>query len=147
VIAVRPKNTSERHPEHKVYPYLLRGKAINRPSQVCAADIHRHATVAFVPGRDYRLGNPTSAILAAVEHAHGGVLRRGAERSPRLVRQAGTPGNFNTDQGAQFTSDEFTEMLQWSRSRDIHKHKSPVDRWPEIRRTPDQKEQGPRLGG
>ena len=37
---VRPKrNTSERHPEHKVYPYLLRGKAIDRPNQVCAADI------------------------------------------------------------------------------------------------------------
>ena len=31
----------------------------------------------FVPGRDYRLGDPTSAVLAAVEHAHGGVLCRG----------------------------------------------------------------------
>ena len=38
--AVRPKrNTSKRHPEHKVYPYLLRGKAIDRPNQVWAADI------------------------------------------------------------------------------------------------------------
>jgi putative transposase len=37
--AVRPKNTSERHPEDKVYPYLLRGQAIDRPNQVCAADI------------------------------------------------------------------------------------------------------------
>ena len=31
----------------------------------------------FVPGRDYRLGDPTSAVLAAVEHAHGGVPCRG----------------------------------------------------------------------
>jgi transposase InsO family protein len=32
--AVRPKrNTSKRHPEHKVYPYLLRGKTINQPNQ------------------------------------------------------------------------------------------------------------------
>src|SRR5207248_1633501 len=37
--AVRPKrNTSKRHPEHKVYPYLLRGKTIDQPDQVWAAD-------------------------------------------------------------------------------------------------------------
>jgi transposase InsO family protein len=38
--AVRPKqNTSKRHPEHKVYPYLLRVKTIDQPNQVWAADI------------------------------------------------------------------------------------------------------------
>jgi putative transposase len=38
--AVRPKrNTSKRHPEHKVYPYLLRGKTIDQPNQVWAADV------------------------------------------------------------------------------------------------------------
>jgi len=38
--AVRPKrNTSKRHPGHKVYPYLLRGKTIDRANQVWAADI------------------------------------------------------------------------------------------------------------
>src|SRR5437868_4851011 len=38
--AVRPKrNTSKRHPEHKVYPYLLRGRTIDQPNQVWAADI------------------------------------------------------------------------------------------------------------
>ena len=38
--AIRPKwNTSKRHPEHKVYPYLLRGKTIDQPNQVWAADI------------------------------------------------------------------------------------------------------------
>ena len=32
--AVRPiRNTSKRHPEHKVYPYLLRGKTIDQPNQ------------------------------------------------------------------------------------------------------------------
>src|SRR5580704_338706 len=39
-VAVRPKrNTSKRHPEHKVYPYLLRGRTIDQPNQVWAADI------------------------------------------------------------------------------------------------------------
>src|SRR5205809_8046068 len=38
--AVRPKrNTSKRHPEHKVYPYLLRGKTIDQPNQVWVADV------------------------------------------------------------------------------------------------------------
>src|SRR2546429_9418727 len=38
--AVRPKrNTSKRHPEHKGYPYLLRGKTIDQPNQVWAADV------------------------------------------------------------------------------------------------------------
>ena len=38
--AVRPKrNTSKRHPGHKVYPYLLRGETIDQPNQVWAADI------------------------------------------------------------------------------------------------------------
>ena len=38
--AVRPKrNTSKRHPGHKVYPYLLRGKTIDQPNQAWAADI------------------------------------------------------------------------------------------------------------
>jgi putative transposase len=38
--AVRPKrNTSKRHPEHQVYPYLLRGKTIDQPNQVWAADV------------------------------------------------------------------------------------------------------------
>src|SRR5580693_7556827 len=38
--AVRPKrNTSKPHPEHKIYPYLLRGKTIDRANQVWAADI------------------------------------------------------------------------------------------------------------
>ena len=104
--AVRPKrNTSKRHSGHKVYPYLLRGRTIDQPNQSLpprrrghgpltspppsrGQALHPLATGVFVPGRDHRLGNPASAVLAAVEHADGGVLRRGAERGPRPVRQA-----------------------------------------------------------
>jgi putative transposase len=35
----RKANTSQRHPEHRIYPYLLRGVAIERPNQVWAMDI------------------------------------------------------------------------------------------------------------
>src|ERR1700682_5043573 len=41
-----------------------------------------------VPGRNHRLGDATGVVLAAVEHAYGGVLRRGARRGARPVRQA-----------------------------------------------------------
>ena len=43
--AVGPKrNTSKRHPKHKFYPYLLRGKTVDQPNQVWAADITYIAT-------------------------------------------------------------------------------------------------------
>src|SRR6185369_4902077 len=86
--AVRPKrNTSKRHPEHKVYPYLLRSKTIDQPNQSLPSrkrgvgsrhNVHPDASGISVPDRDHRLGDPAGAVLAAVEHAHGGVLRRGA---------------------------------------------------------------------
>src|ERR1700740_2425320 len=109
--AVRPKrNTSKRHPGHKVYPYLLRGKTIDRANQVWAADITyipmRQGFLYLVAiidwatrrGLSWRLSNPLTAGVC------GAALSAGAAR----VRE---PGIFNTDQGAQFTSDEFTKML------------------------------------
>src|SRR5262249_16269863 len=88
--ALRPKrNTSKRHPEHQVYPYLVRGRTIDQPNQVWAADITyipmQHGFLYLVPIIDWatrrvlswRLSNPLTAVL-----------RRGAERGPRPVRQA-----------------------------------------------------------
>ena len=89
--AVRPKrNTSKRHPEHKVYPYLLRGKTIDQANQVWAADVtyipmqqgflYLVAIIDWATRRvlSWRLSNTLTA----------GFLCRGAERSPRSVRQA-----------------------------------------------------------
>ena len=105
--AVCPKpRTSEPHPEHKVYPYLLRGVAVERPDHVWCADI------TYVPVRggflylvavmdwatrfvlSWRLSNTLDAAfcVAALDDALGG----------------GAPEVFNTDQGAQFTSLAFT---------------------------------------
>lgn len=109
--AVRPKpNTSKPHPEHKVYPYLLRGLAIERPNHVWATDITyipmRHGFLYLCAIVDWatrkvlawRLSNTLTSdfCVAALKEA--------------LMRY-GTPEIFNTDQGSQFTSAEFTGVL------------------------------------
>jgi transposase InsO family protein len=110
--AVRPKrNTSKRHPEHKVYPYLLRGKTIDQPNQVWAAD------VTYIPMQQGFL-----YLVAIIDWATRRVLswrlsntltaRFCVEALSEALARFGKPGIFNTDQGAQFTSDEFTTMLR-----------------------------------
>ena len=106
----RRPSTSRRSPEHPVYPYLLRNVRITRPNQVWAADItylpmargflylvavmdwHSRYVVAW------RLSNTLEAgfCAEALEEALG----------------KGQPEVFNTDQGSQFTSPEFTQVLQ-----------------------------------
>jgi hypothetical protein len=67
--AVRPKrNTSKRHPGHKVYPYLLRGKTIDRANQVWAADI------TYIPMRQGFL------YLVAIIDCQSGVRSQGTRR-------------------------------------------------------------------
>src|ERR1700720_3137601 len=110
--AVRPKrNTSKRHPEHKVYPYLLRGKTIDRANQVWAADI------TYIPMRQGFL-----YLVAIIDWATRRVLswrlsntltaRFCVEALSEALVRFGNPGIFNTDQGAQFTSAEFTKVLR-----------------------------------
>ena len=110
--AVRPKrNTSKRHPEHQVYPYLLRGKTIDQPNQVWAADI------TYIPMRQgflYLVAIIDWATRRVLSWRLSNTLTAGfcvAALSEALAR-FGNPGIFNTDQGAQFTGDEFTQMLR-----------------------------------
>lgn len=110
--AVGPKpNTSKPHPEHKVYPYLLHGLHIDRPNQVWATDITyvrmRLGFLYLCAMRDWatrkvlawRLSNTLSSdfCTAALKEA---------------LARYGTPEIFNTDQGSQFTSIEFTDVLK-----------------------------------
>ena len=109
--ATGPKpNTSKPHTEHKIYPYLLRGMVIERPNQVWATDI------TYIPMRrgflylcaimdwatrrvlSWRLSNTLTSdfCTAALKEA---------------LARYGTPEIFNTDQGSQFTSAEFTGVL------------------------------------
>jgi len=104
-------NTSMPHPEHKVYPYLLRGLDISEPNQVWCADIcyipMRKGFLYLVAVMDWssrkvlswRLSNSldTEFCIAALQEA---------------LAKYGRPAIFNTDQGSQFTSLEFTQVLK-----------------------------------
>jgi putative transposase len=103
-------NTSAPHPEHRVYPYLLRELAIVRPNQVWCCDITyipmRRGFLYLVAIMDWhsrrvlswRLSN-TMDVTFCTE-----VLKA-------ALAQHGRPEIFNTDQGSQFTSLLFTQML------------------------------------
>jgi len=107
----QPPSTSEPALEHPRYPYLLRGLRIDRVNQVWAADITyiplAHGFVYLVAIMDWcsrrvlawRLSNTldSSFCVDALEEA--------LSRFP-------APEIFNTDQGAQFTSDAFTRVLR-----------------------------------
>src|SRR6267154_2707283 len=110
--AVRPKrSTSKRHPGHKVYPYLLRGRTIDQPNQVWAADI------TYIPMQQGFL-----YLVAIIDWATRRVLswrlsntltaRFCVEALGEALARFGKPSIFNTDQGSQFTSDEFTQTLR-----------------------------------
>ena len=106
----RHPRTSKPAPGHKIYPYLLGDLRITRPNQVWAADITyipmAHGFLYLVAIIDWysryvlswRLSNILDAdfCIEALEEA--------------LTK--GKPDTFNTDQGAQFTSEAFTGLLQ-----------------------------------
>jgi len=103
-------NTSKAHPQHKIYPYLLRGVDIIRPNQVWSTDItyirlprgfvYLVAIIDWYSRKilSWRLSNTMDAgfCVDCLEDA---------------IRVYGTPEIFNSDQGSQFTSDAFTGVL------------------------------------
>jgi putative transposase len=107
----RKPTTSQRHPAHRVYPYLLRHLEITRSNHVWAADItyipmkrgfvYLFAILDWASRRvlAWRLSNTltTDFCIEAVQEA---------------LTTYGTPDIFNTDQGCQFTSLQFTGLLK-----------------------------------
>ena len=64
-------NTSRPHPQHKVYPYLLRGVVVTRPNQVWSTDItyiRLARGFVYLPGGGDRLVFAQSAVMAVIEH-------------------------------------------------------------------------------
>lgn len=102
-------HTSTPHPEHRIYPYLLRGLIVTAPNEVWCADItyvpmwrgfmYLVAVMdwwsRYVLAWDLANTMETSFCVAALKEALG----------------IASPGIFNTDQGSQFSSEEFTGIL------------------------------------
>ena len=103
--------TTTRHPEHRVYPYLLQGLAINRPNQVWSADI------TYIPvqrGFLYLVAIMDWATRRVLSWRLSNTLDAGfcVEALAEALDCYGRPEIFNTDQGSQFTSFEFTAVLK-----------------------------------
>jgi putative transposase len=110
--AMAPKpNTSEPHPEHATYPYLLRGLTICRPNQVWAADVTyismKAGFVYLVAILDWYTRRVLSWRLSVTLDASFCV-----DALEEAFARFGKPKIFNTDQGAQFTADAFTGALR-----------------------------------
>ena len=105
----RPR-TSQPAPEHRVYPYLLRNVQITRPNQVWAADI---TYLPMARGFLYLVAVMDWHSRYVLTWRLSNTLEAGfcAEALEEALSQ-GQPEVFNTDQGSQFTSLEFTQVLK-----------------------------------
>ena len=103
--------TTTRHPEHRVYPYLLKGLAIERPNQVWSTDITyipvQRGFLYLVAIMDWATRRVLSWRLSNTLDA-----RFCVEALAEALDRYGRPEIFNTDQGSQFTSFEFTAVLK-----------------------------------
>ncbi len=104
-------NTSRPHPEHQVYPYLLRGVPVVRPNQVWSTDI------TYI-----RLARGFAYLVGVIDWYSRKVLSWRISNSMEAafcvdcledaLRSHGKPEIFNSDQGTQFTSTAFTDVLK-----------------------------------
>lgn len=105
----RPK-TTVRHPQHRVFPYLLRTMAIDKPDQVWCADITyipmRRGFLYLVAIMDWNSRRVLSWRLSKTMEADFCI-----EALEEALSRFGKPGIFNTDHGSQFTSPRFTQVL------------------------------------
>lgn len=103
--------TSRPHPDHKVYPYLLRDKTIDRPNQVWSTDITyipmRRGFMYLVAVMDWHSRKVLSWRVSNTLESEFCI-----EALEQALRDHGRPEIFNTDQGAQFTSRGFVGLLE-----------------------------------
>ena len=102
-------HTSRPHPEHRIYPYLLRETQICAPNEVWSADITyipmRRGFMYLVAVMDW-----FSRYVIAWDLSNSMEAGFCVAALARAMR-TGRPRIFNTDQGSQFTSEEFTGTL------------------------------------
>ena len=103
--------TSDPHPGHRIYPYLLRGMVIDRPNQVWCADITyipvQRGFLYLVAIMDWATRHVLAWRLSNTMDASFCV-----EALAEALARYGKPEIFNTDQGSQFTSFGFTGILK-----------------------------------
>ena len=105
----RKPNTSKPAPGHKIYPYLLRDLPVDEArSGGRLILVHSYGARLCLSRRGGRLVQPPGSRLASVDQ-HGG--RFCVEALEEALAKHGKPEIFNTDQGSQFTSAEFTGVL------------------------------------
>ena len=102
--------TSKRHPQHKIYPYLLRKVSIEQANQVWALD------TTYIPmARGFVYLTAVVDVASRKVLAHKVAITLEACHAREVIEQAfaryGTPEIVNTDQGSQFTAEEFTHAV------------------------------------
>jgi putative transposase len=107
----RKPRLSKPHPEHKLYPYLLRGLEIARGNQVWASDI---SYIPMARGFCYLVVIMDWASRKVLAWRLSNTLDASfcTEALEEAITKYGTPDIFNTDQGGQFTSDAFIKILK-----------------------------------
>jgi len=104
------KKTSKPHPEHKVYPYLLRGVKIDRPNHVWSTDI---TYIRLAQGFAYLVAIMDWFSRYVLSWRLSNTLDPGfcVEALEEALLNNEHPEIFNSDQGSQFTSNDFTGLL------------------------------------
>ena len=102
--------TSKAAPGHKIYPYLLRKLTITRANQVWALD------TTYIPmARGFVYLTAVVDVASRRVLAHKVAITLQAVHAKEVIEQAfaryGTPEIVNTDQGSQFTAEEFTSVV------------------------------------
>lgn len=117
--------TSDPHPDHKIYPYLLRNLSIAKPNQIWCTDITyipiKRGFLYLVAIMDWHSRKVLSWRISNTMDR-----RFCVEALEDVLMIHGKPEIFNTDQGSQFTSCDFTDVLK------VHEIKISMDgkgRW------------------
>jgi putative transposase len=107
----RKRNTSAPHPAHPIYPYLLRNLTVDRPNQVWCTDL------TYIPmqrGFVYLVAILDWATRKVLAHRVSISMTTDfcVEALAEAIAKYGTPEICNSDQGSQFTSEDFTQVLK-----------------------------------
>ena len=121
---VKPK-LSQAHPDHVKYPYLLRGLEITQPNHVWCSDL---TYIPMAKGFCYLVAIMDWASRMVLSWRLSNTLDSSfcVDALEEAIATYGAPEIFNTDQGSQFTSDAFIDVL---RSHDISISMDGKGRW------------------